>query len=338
MNTALEMALFKKLVLCREIEEAIRRDYFNDEMKTPVHLGIGAEAIAAGVTEALGAGAFYFGTYRNHNLYACSVNETDKLFAELFGRATGVAMGKAGSMHLSNPERSLVLTSAVVATTIPVAVGYAFAQRYLGFDKTVAVFFGDGAIEEGVFWETLNYAVLQKLPVLFVCEDNDFAIHTPKNSRQAHRNLSQMIEGAGAIYQSGDGKKVEQVYELTTTIFEKMKSEGRPGFIHLDYYRFLQHVGPLEDFDAGYRAKPADMNELDPVFLWKRTLIQKGVNPKDLEQVEDVICKQIKQSVESARKAPFANLECLFEDVYDSKTVSIEKLMALSPSLERGHR
>ena len=127
-------------------------------MKTPMHMSTGAEAICAGVCQALRPQDQVIGTYRTHGIYLAKTGETDRFFAEMYGRATGMAKGKAGSMHLTAPEAGLICTSAIVGTTIPVALGAAYANRQNAQDRVVAVFFGDGAIDEGVFWESINIA------------------------------------------------------------------------------------------------------------------------------------------------------------------------------------
>src|ERR1700741_1934854 len=145
----LNLALYRKLYLIRRAEQAIRDHYMSDAMKTPMHMSTGEEAICAGVCQALRKQDQIIGTYRTHGIYLAKTGETDKFFAEMYGRESGMAKGKAGSMHLTAPEAGLICTSAIVGTTIPVAVGAAFAAREKKQDKVVAVFFGDGAIDEG---------------------------------------------------------------------------------------------------------------------------------------------------------------------------------------------
>lgn len=320
------LSLYKKMLLGRMAEEAIMTEYFKDEMKTPVHLGLGQEAIVAGVVQSLKAGTRYFGTYRNHNLFLALSEDTDSFFCELFGKANGIAKGKAGSMHLSHPEHGLILTSAVVGTTIPVAAGAAFANRYLGKkDSMVAVFFGDGAIEEGVFWETLNFSVLKKLNILLVCEDNDFAIHTPKKDRQAYINFRQIIEGYGVHYEDGKGYHAEHVVTATQNVLEKMKQSPGPGLLRLEYYRFLQHVGPLGDFDAGYRPKPPSMDAIDPVKNMEASLAEIGVNPTEVAAIKDGLTAKIQASIALARKSPFPDSSELMTDILATDSLTKEQ-------------
>jgi len=155
-NLNFHLELYKKMCLIRKAEEAIIKNYPSDEMKTPMHMSMGEEAIVVGVCQSLGPKSQTFGTYRSHALYLATSQDTDGFFAEMYGKKTGVVKGKGGSMHLSYPEKGLMATSAVVASTIPAAVGSAYANKYLKNGKIVGIFFGDGAVDEGVFWESLN--------------------------------------------------------------------------------------------------------------------------------------------------------------------------------------
>ena len=219
-----ELLLHRKLVLARRADERIREEYFEDEMKTPVHLGIGGEGIAVGVCHCLPEGSQTFGTYRNHALYLALTEDTDGFFAELYGKSTGAGKGKVGSMHMASPEHGLMVTSAVVGTTIPVAVGVALANRYRGSDNLVVVFFGDGAVEEGVFWESMNFACLHRLRILFVCEDNGLAIHTPSEERQGFRSIEEGIAGFKCQSAVADGSDAREVVSATRRMLQRMGS------------------------------------------------------------------------------------------------------------------
>jgi TPP-dependent pyruvate/acetoin dehydrogenase alpha subunit len=206
--------LYRDLFLCREAEEAIIREYLSDEMKTPMHMSMGAEAIAAGVCRALGPQGQVVGTYRSHAIYLCRTGETDLFFAEMYGKASGMGHGKGGSMHLSAPDSGLIGTSAIVASGLPVAVGAAFANRQKNNGKVVAVFFGDGAVDEGVFWESVNAACLWRLPVLFVCEDNGLAVHTASSARRGYQDLPTILSQFNCKVFRDDTTDVERIHAL----------------------------------------------------------------------------------------------------------------------------
>jgi TPP-dependent pyruvate/acetoin dehydrogenase alpha subunit len=309
---------YRELLLIRLAEERIRREYPGDEMKTPVHLGIGGEAIAVGVVSVLPRGTPMFGTYRNHALYLALTGDLDGFFGELYGKATGCGRGKAGSMHLTAPEQGLLATSAVVGTTIPLAVGAALASVYRGRRDTAVAFFGDGALEEGVFWESLNFACNRRLPVLFVCEDNGLAIHAKTEDRQGFRSISAVVDRFDCEVGDNDGSDLDAVVQTTAAVLDGMAARERPGFVRFTYFRRLEHVGPAEDFAAGYRARPSDddLRQLDPVWRYEERLKQAGVPAAALDVVRRTIEGEIDRSVASARQAPFPDPLELDEHVW----------------------
>lgn len=312
------VGLYRQLLLVRQAEEAIRAEYDKNEMKTPVHLGIGAEAISVGVCHCLPPKTQAFGTYRNHAMYLTMTNDLTGFFGELYGRVTGPGKGKAGSMHLSKPDRGLIATSAVVGTTIPVAVGAALANAYRGSNDLVAVFFGDGAVEEGVFWESLNFACLRRLRILFVCEDNGLAIHTPARERQGFRSIAEAVQGFHCHVRSGAGCDLLQVIRFTRELLTQMMEDPKPGLLHLTYLRFLEHVGHREDFDAGYRRAPTveERERLDPVQVFEQYLTARECTSLELTAIRQGVEAQVRQSLVEAQRAPFPSPEELGTDVF----------------------
>ncbi len=309
--------LYETIYLIRQCENKIREEYKQDQMKTPVHLCIGAEAIHAGVIGSLPTSTKVFGTYRNHGIYLAQTGDTDGFFAELYGKATGCAGGRAGSMHMAFPEKGLIMTSAVVATTISVAVGAAFANAYRGDPGVVAVFFGDGAFEEGSFWESINFACLHRLRILFVCEDNGLAIHTPACQRQGFRSIPEVMGSFKCHVAVVKGQDAGDVVKGTQSLLKLMNeaSAPMPGFLYAPYLRFLEHVGVNEDFHSGYRAKPGDaeLSNMDPLLNAERLASSSGAALKELGSARHRIDQQITKSVEKAKKAPFPEKSMLFD-------------------------
>lgn len=314
----LNLELYKKMYLIRCAERAIIENYSSDEMKTPMHMSMGEEAIAAGVCQALSTRDQVFGTYRSHALYLAKVGETDKFFAEMYGRANGVVGGKGGSMHLSLPEKGFVATSAVVASTIPVALGAAFANKYKHNKKIVVSFFGDGAPDEGVFWECINFAGLQKLPILFVCEDNDLAVHTKKQLRISYHSITEIVAKFNFESLESNSTDAEKIYALTKRILSSMKKMDKPGFLHLSYYRYLEHVGVNKDFDAGYRSihEFKKWFKKDPLKILREKLLDGGVKEKEIIKLEKSIEIQISKSINLARKSPFPKIQEIYKNVF----------------------
>jgi len=313
----LNIELYRKLYLIRKAEDIVRRDYFYDKMKTPMHMSTGGEAICAGVCHALAETDQIMGTYRSHGIYLAKTGETDQFFAEMYGRATGMAKGKAGSMHLTAPASGLICTSAIVGTTIPVAVGAAYANLQQRNGRIVAVFFGDGAIDEGVFWESVNSACVMKLPVLFVCEDNEIAVHIPSKDRHGYRSISEVMERFDCSVFSSDSTDTEVIHNLTKDALKAIRESGRPSFMHLKYFRYLEHVGVSEDFNQGYRDRSEFDNwrARDPVDT-QRSKLLKWYKEEEIQAIEIEITERIEQSVKKADLAPFSNPKALYEDIF----------------------
>lgn len=313
----LGLDLYRTMYMIRRAEEAIQAHYGEDEMKTPMHMSMGEEAIAAGVCRALGREDQILGTYRSHGIYIAKTQETDRFFCEMYGKENGTSKGKAGSMHLVAPDAGLVCTSAIVGSSIPVSLGVAFANKRAGNGRMTAVFFGDGAIDEGVFWESLNFACLKRLPVLFVCEDNGFAVHSPSSERHGYDSISDIVRGFKCDILSSESTDVEQIYALAKDAVRMAKENERPGFLHLRYYRYLEHVGVFEDFKAGYRSRAEfeKWQKLDPVRLQRERLVG-TLGPAALAEVEKQIDSQIEKSLAAARQAAFPAAHVAAEDVY----------------------
>ncbi len=308
--------LYKKMYLIREAELEICREYPNDEMKTPMHMSLGEEAIVAGVCQALPGGSHGYGTYRSHGLYLAWTEETDKFFAELYGKATGTAGGRAGSMHLASPDHGLMATSAVVGTTIPLAIGDAFEAVYTGKDRITAVFFGDGATDEGSFWESLNAACLWRLPILFVCEDNDLAIHIPTSRRRGYNSLFQILtkfrlSGVADIKITD----TEQIHMMTKAAVHFIREYKRPYFMNIKYYRCLEHVGVNNDFDYSYRSKEELSSWDDPIEKLRTKIIGLGHQEK-VEEIEEQIRNQVLASRIKAQNDSFPESDSLSKGVF----------------------
>lgn len=247
--------LFRSLYRIRRVEEEVARVYASDKIKSPVHLSIGQEAVSVGVCDALRPDDIVFGTYRGHALYLAKGGDMPAMVAELYGKVTGCTRGKGGSMHLIDTECGVMGTSAVVGTTIANAAGYAYALKTRRSDAVVVCFFGDGATEEGVFAETLNFAVLKQLPVLFVCENNGYAIHTAQSKRQGLPDICARARAYGMPAERLDGNDVLALRDKAEEVVAKLRAGEGPQFIEATTYRWREHVGPSSDYHLGYRAQ-----------------------------------------------------------------------------------
>lgn len=251
---------YRALFRIRRVEEEIARVYPTDKIKSPCHLSIGQEAIAVAVCEALQPQDVVFITYRGHAHYLAKGGDLKRMIAELFGKATGCAHGKGGSMHLVDVKAGVMGASAVVGTSLPQSVGYAYALKLRRSGEVVASFFGDGAAEEGAAHESLNFAALKRLPVLFVCENNGYAIHSPQKNRQANPSLCNWVQSYGIPAVRIDSNDIFALHTLAKQAVQTLRRGEGPFFLECLTYRWKEHVGPNEDYHVGYRS----LEELRP--------------------------------------------------------------------------
>ncbi len=270
------------------IEEKIVEHYGSDIFQSPVHLSIGQEAIAVGVCENLKIDDWVFINYRGHAFYLAKGGPLPEFFAELMGKSGGLSGGKGGSMHLAAPSCGVMGASAVVASTISHAVGAALASKLRGEKRVFVASFGDGAIEEGVFFESLNFASLKRLPVLFLCEDNDLAIHAFKRERQAF-DLKQLVNSFNiSYYELEEGYDLAKVHDISKEVIKIVREECRPIFLRIKTCRYMEHVGPNTDFTYGYR------NQTD-IDKWK------SHDPLEIDKISiNKFKPQIKLEIDSA--------------------------------------
>jgi pyruvate dehydrogenase E1 component alpha subunit len=309
---------YKQLYLIRTSEQMIQKYYSEDEMKTPMHMSMGGEAIAVGVCSALKKIDQVFCTYRSHATYLAKTNDIDSFFAELYGKVTGSCRGKAGSMHICDPDLGFMGTSAIVGSIIPVAIGTAFANKILKNNKITVVFFGDGAVDEGTFWESLNVACLMKLPILFVCEDNNLAVHTEKSQRRGYNSLIDIVSKFNCNVYEESSTDVEVIYNLTNEAINDITLTEKPSFLCLEYYRYLEHVGVNQDFDAKYRSITEFGNwyKRDPVISYRTKLLSRGFRVEYIKEIEEDIYNRIENTIITAKSAPFPNIDELYKEVY----------------------
>lgn len=305
---------YRSLYRIRRVEEEIARVYPTDKIKSPVHLSIGQEAVSVGVCEALRLGDIVFGTYRSHALYLAKGGDLKLMIAELYGKVTGCAKGKGGSMHLIDVAHGVMGASAVVGTTIANAIGFAYALKYQKKDSIVVSFFGDGGVDEGVFHESMNFAALKKLPIIFVCENNFYAIHTHQLQRHANPNIWERARSYGMPAERIEGNDIFKIYERVSKAVKALrKGISGPFFFECMTYRWKEHVGPADDFHLGYRSK----EEAKP---WVRrdqvkqlaTLL--GASKRRM--IEKEVEKEIQEAFEFAENSPFPEDFELFTDVF----------------------
>ena len=314
---------YRAMLRIRLFEESLIDPILKGEIKTPCHLCIGQEAVAVGVCSALRKEDWVFGNHRSHGHYLAKGGDMKALMAEIYGKETGCSRGRGGSMHIIDREAGFMGATPIVAGTVPLAVGAAMAAKLRGEDRVVVSFFGDGAMGEGVVYESLNIAALYELPILFVCENNRYATHLPLEKTSAVKDL--WLIPTKMHSRPVSGMDVMDVREATKEAIEKL-----PAFLEMKCYRFCGHVGP-DDNILGFHTDIRPKEEVeawrkrDPVKLTGRQYHSVN-NYKCMTGEEEPMCellmtretvqKEIKESVQFAQDSPWPDPKELERYVY----------------------
>ncbi|MBX3126617.1 MAG: thiamine pyrophosphate-dependent dehydrogenase E1 component subunit alpha [Polyangiaceae bacterium] len=319
--------LLYDLLVVRSVEQEIARRYSEQQMRCPTHLCIGQEATAVGVCAALRPEDVVFSGHRSHGHYLAKGGDLTAMLAELYGRGSGCSAGKGGSMHLVDLSVGFLGAVPIVGSTIPMAVGAALGFLLQKLPRVSVVFFGDAAVEEGVTWESIDFALLERLPVVFVCENNLYSVQTPLSARQpAGRTIAQVAAGHGVETESVDGNDVFAVQRAARAAVDRARAGGGPTFLELATYRHLEHVGPNEDVSLGYRSaeEVEAWRARCPVEHATRVLLERGeLDASELDELRRRILRDVRHALELARDAPEAQ-GSLLSDVFASTVSPID--------------
>ena len=300
--------MYVTMVRIRKFEEVIGELVSKNEIICPCHLYIGEEAVATGVCSALRKDDYVFSTHRSHGHYIAKGGDIKAMMAELYGKETGCSKGRGGSMHLASPDVGLPGSSAIVAGTIPLAVGTALAFSLQKRDSVSVAFFGDGAANEGTFYESLNFASLKKLPVIFVCENNFYSTHMHISACLADTDIYKKAEAFKIPSIRVDGNNIMEVFNVAKRAVEDARCGKGPALIECMTYRWRGHVGPSYDLEKGLRSK----EELEywmnrcPIkaleeFLLEHDFISESEKNKIYENIEE----EIEEALVFAKDSPY---------------------------------
>ncbi len=311
--------LYRVMLKIRLFEEKIVDLYPEQEMKCPVHLCIGQEAIAAGVSAHLNKDDYIFSNHRGHGHAIAKGANMSLLMAEFYGKETGCSGGKGGSMHIIETERGIMGTSAIVGGGIPMGVGAALASSIKKDGKVTVIYNGDGASEEGVFYESLNFASLKKLPVVFVCENNGYATNSPQIARHSSCEIARLGPALGAASACIDGNDVLAVYDTAKEAIERARNGGGPTLIEASTYRWKGHVGPGEDHLIGSRPEDelVEWKELCPIVAFDKKLTTDGAATEaELIELGSVLAEEIAEAVRFAKDSEYPDVDKLLTNIY----------------------
>ncbi len=313
-------SIYKTMLRIRMVEEKIAELYPEQEMRCPVHLCIGQEAVAAGVCANLSRNDYVMSGHRSHGHYLAKGGDLKAMMAELYGKATGCCQGKGGSMHLVDLSAGFLGATPIVASTIPIAVGVAFGSMMRGQQRVTVIFFGDAAVEEGVFHESINFAVLKRLPVIFVCENNLYSVYSPLSVRQPEgREIVELAKGHGVESYQGDGNDVTQVYKMAEKAIRRARQGGGPTFLEFKTYRWREHCGPYYDNDLGYRTESEfqEWKQRCPIENLKKNLLRDDILcNQDIEDMASELEAEIEDAIIFAKESPFPEEQHLLEHIY----------------------
>jgi TPP-dependent pyruvate/acetoin dehydrogenase alpha subunit len=307
------LKLYRDMLRIRLVEEEISRYYPEQRMRCPVHLCIGQEASAVAIAAHVNKQDRFFSAHRAHAHYLSKGGSLSAMIAEIHGKATGCSKGVGGSMHLCDLAVNFIASTPVVGGTLPVAAGMAFGDKMSGEKRVTVCFFGDAATEEGTWSETLNFAVLHKLPLVLVCEDNLYSSQSPLSVRQPeNRNRVAIAEAHGMRAIGANGNRIDDLYSLASDAVDRARNGEGPTYLDLETYRWLEHCGPFDDTSLGYRTETEVLlwKEKCPLEYWKKTN-----NIDDSEMIEEIRI-EIAKAFDYSDKSPYPNKESLHNHVY----------------------
>jgi pyruvate dehydrogenase E1 component alpha subunit len=309
------------MLIIRYAEEKISEGVESGKIKCPCHLGIGQEAIAVGIASYLRKSDKVFGAHRSHSHFLAMNQNTYSLFAETLGRVDGCSNGLGGSMHLIDQENGFFGSVPIVGATIPIATGAALSIKLDKTDNLAVSYFGDGAVEEGVFHESMNLARVNNLPILFVCENNLFASHMHILERQPALNTIRYAEAHHIPALLVDGNDIASMHKAAKIATEHIRSGNGPFFMECVTYRWKGHVGPSDDNDVGLQRSEVLQvwKKRDPIKRIVDSMIKDGeLTTLEYENIKSKIKKIINDTWLRAENSPFPSDRYLHSTVYSS--------------------
>ncbi len=305
----------------RTVEEKIVEEYPNNEIRCPTHLSIGQEAVPAALSSCINNQDFAVSTHRGHAHYLAKGGDLEKMICEIYGKAAGCSKGKGGSMHLIDVPVGFMGTSAIVGNSIPIGVGLGLSIDLKKEQNISCVYLGDGAIEEGVFYESLNFAVVRNLPILFICENNLYSVYSPLKVRQPKgRNIHSLASSIGAKTAFCDGNNVINSYKLLKNVVSEIRAGSGPWFVEFETYRWREHCGYQFDNDIGYRSKDEfeKWKRRDPIelFLNYSNKFFPSIKKEVWQEIDKKIFNEVDAAFDKAKSSPFPNPEEAYTSIY----------------------
>lgn len=320
MNKNQKKKILYEMIRMREVELRISSEYSKEEMRCPIHLSVGQEAIPVAISNNLKKQDKVLSAHRSHFHYLAKGGSLKMMISELYGKDTGCARGLGGSMHLIDINANVVAAVPIVGSTLPIGAGVAWSQKLKKNKNITVIYFGDGATEEGVFQESLDFASLFNLRILFVCENNFFSVYSNIKKRQhARRSIINIASSHGVKSLKINGNDCESIFDKSKKIIKQMRSDSRPFLIQLDTYRHLEHCGPNFDDNLEYRDTKEVVRWLkkDPINSMINKMKKENlITQRDISIFKKRIDKELDNAFDFAKKSKFPSKNLLTKYVY----------------------
>jgi pyruvate dehydrogenase E1 component alpha subunit len=305
------------MLTIRRVEERIAKDFLENKIFSFYHSSAGQEAVAVGVALNMSDNDRMFGNHRSHGHYLAKGGSISGLFAEIYGKATGCCKGYGGSMHMLARDKGFMGTTPILGSIAPIGTGSAFQQKVAGTKDVTVVFVGDGATEEGAFYESVNLAATMKLPIVFVIEDNLYAVNSPESARRSPLFIRKFVyEGLGARYLMCDGNDFTNVFSQAGMLIKAARN-GKPGVLYARCFRHMSHSGPLKDESVRTVDTEDVRKKNDPIELLRDSMLEASIGTvEDFELIDDRISAYADSILSQVPDLPVRRGTEIFEGVY----------------------
>ncbi len=311
------LKLYKKFYYLRFVEETISKKYKDGKMRCPTHLSVGQEGISAIFSQLVKKSDYAVSTHRPHTHYLAKGGNLNSMICELYGKENGCSKGKGGSMHLIDERVGFMGSTSILGNNIPIGVGLALSSKIKNKKNITFVFLGDASVEQGSFYESLNFSAVKKLRIIFICENNEFSVYSDLSSRQPKdRKIYKLAKSIGVESGYSNGLNIKDIEIKMKNAINFVNQFNKPYFLEIKTSRWLEHCGPNDDIKLGYRSKTSleKWKKYDLLKTIKKKLKKKS---KNLEQIEKKIEQNILKSFEFAEKSKFPKYESLFKGIYE---------------------
>jgi TPP-dependent pyruvate/acetoin dehydrogenase alpha subunit len=318
MNKEDLLEVYGNMFFLRTAEEKIAEYYFYNKIFSFVHFYIGQEAVAVGVSKHLKQEDRVFGNHRSHGHFLAKGGDLGSMYAEMLGKVSGCARGKGGSMHMLDKTIGFMGSTPILGSAVPIATGSAFQQKLMQESGITIVYLGDGAAEEGIFYESLNFAALHSLPIVIVLEDNLYSVNSDNSVRKSSNfNYGKIAEGFGIQYLRGDGNDIHDVLKVSEIAIESARTNSKPTLLHLVTFRHMAHSAPIRDDKSGYRVIDTEEKRVasDSLLNLRIEIVEK-FEESVLTELEGNLRKKVEQALNFAIQSDPPNEYEMVHGVY----------------------